>query len=69
MKSEGTFVHGRPHHSTKKAPTDTDESSDAYDTVEWLVFRFFGMFPKMNPKMYFSKDSRDPDYGTPDGYK
>ena len=32
-------------------------------------FRFFGMFPKLNPKMYDQKDSRDPDYGTPDGYK
>jgi putative CocE/NonD family hydrolase len=32
-------------------------------------FRFFGMFPKLNPKMYGLKDSRDPDYGTPDGYR
>ena len=27
------------------------------------------MFPKLNPKMYGLKDSRDPDYGTPDGYR
>jgi putative CocE/NonD family hydrolase len=131
MKSEGKFVHGRPHLAEKKRPVDTDESSDTYDTIEWLIknvpghngklgqsgisypgfytacgmidahpalkavspqaplidffdgddcrhngafllahnFRFFGMFPKMNPRMYEKKDSRDPDYGTPDGYK
>ena len=36
MKSEGKFVHGRPH-NPKKGPKDTDESSDAYDTIDWLV--------------------------------
>ncbi|WP_088259814.1 CocE/NonD family hydrolase [Fimbriiglobus ruber] len=131
MKSEGTFLHSRPHNPAKKQPTDVDESSDTYDTIDWLVknitghngkvgqsgisypgfytacgmidahpalkavspqaplvdffdgddcrhngafllahnFRFFGMFPKLNPKMYGLKDSRDPDYGTPDGYQ
>lgn len=131
MRSEGTFVHGTPHKAIKKTPADVDESSDAFDTIDWLVknlpghngkvgmlgisypgfysacgmidahpalkavspqapvidffdgddcrhngafvlahnFRFFGMFPKLNPKMYGLKDSRDPDYGTPDGYK
>jgi putative CocE/NonD family hydrolase len=130
MKSEGTFVHARPINPAKTTPQDTDESSDAYDTIEWLIknvpnhngkvgqsgisypgfytacamidahpalkavspqapvldffdgddcrhngafllahnFRFFGNFPKMNPKMYDKKDTRDPDYGTPDGY-
>jgi putative CocE/NonD family hydrolase len=131
MKSEGTFVHGTPHKAVKKSPADVDESSDAYDTIDWLVknipghngnvgmagisypgfytacgmigahpalkavspqapvidffdgddcrhngafvlahnFRFFGMFPRLNPKMYGLKDSLDPDYGTADGYK
>jgi uncharacterized protein len=131
MKSEGVFLHGRPHNPDKKSPKDVDESSDNYDTIEWLIknisghngkvgqsgisypgfytacgmidahpalkavspqapvidffdgddcrhngafllahnFRFFGMFPKLNPKMYTQKDSRDPDYGTPDGYQ
>lgn len=36
MKSEGTFLHGRPH-NPKKGPTDADESTDAYDTIDWLV--------------------------------
>ncbi len=131
MKSDGAFLHARPHNPTKKTPTDVDESSDATDTIDWLLknvpghngkvgmagisypgfyaacgmidahpalkavspqapvvdffdgddcrhngafllahnFRFFGMFPKLNPKMYALKDSRDPDYGTPDGYR
>ncbi|QDU22274.1 CocE/NonD family hydrolase [Urbifossiella limnaea] len=131
MKSEGTFVHGTPHKAKKPTPADVDESTDAYDTIEWLTknlpghngnvgmagisypgfyaacgmidahpalkavspqapvldffdgddcrhngafvlahnFRFFGMFPKLNPKMYGLRDTRDPDYGTPDGYK
>ncbi|WNG28922.1 CocE/NonD family hydrolase [Cystobacter fuscus] len=35
--SEGTFVNMRPHLATKKGPKDTDESTDTYDTIEWLV--------------------------------
>lgn len=36
MMSEGTFVDVRPHH-TGNAKTDIDESTDAYDTIDWLV--------------------------------
>ncbi|WNG19381.1 CocE/NonD family hydrolase [Cystobacter fuscus] len=35
--SEGTFVNMRPHLAAKKGPKDTDESTDTYDTIEWLV--------------------------------
>lgn len=35
--SEGTFVNVRPHIENKKSPQDIDESSDTYDTVEWLI--------------------------------
>jgi uncharacterized protein len=35
--SEGTWVNTRPHNSAKKTPRDIDESSDCYDTVEWLL--------------------------------
>jgi putative CocE/NonD family hydrolase len=35
--SEGTFVNMRPHNPAKKTPQDFDESSDAYDTIDWLV--------------------------------
>jgi len=35
--SEGTFVCMRPHNSNKRGPQDIDESSDTYDTIDWLV--------------------------------
>src|SRR5438105_9421808 len=35
--SEGTFVNMRPHQADKKGPQDVDESSDTYDTIDWLV--------------------------------
>jgi len=34
--SEGEFVNMRPHNPEKKK-TEVDESSDTYDTIEWLV--------------------------------
>ena len=34
--SEGTYVNVRPHNSNK-GPKDIDESSDTYDTIDWLV--------------------------------
>src|SRR5207302_1391009 len=35
--SEGMFVEVRPHIDNKKSNTDVDESSDLYDTIEWLL--------------------------------
>ncbi len=35
--SEGDFVNMRPHRGVKNGPKDVDESTDTYDTVEWLV--------------------------------
>lgn len=35
--SEGEFVDMRPHLDQKKSNKDIDESSDTYDTCEWLV--------------------------------
>jgi putative CocE/NonD family hydrolase len=35
--SEGTFEFVRPYRAVKKGRTDVDESSDAYDTVDWLL--------------------------------
>jgi len=34
--SEGIYMHVRPF-NPKKGPRDTDENSDAYDTIDWLV--------------------------------
>jgi putative CocE/NonD family hydrolase len=35
--SEGEFVNMRPHRPEKSSPQDIDESSDTYDTIDWLV--------------------------------
>jgi uncharacterized protein len=35
--SEGDFVTIRPQKPVKNGPKDTDESTDTYDTVDWLV--------------------------------
>jgi hypothetical protein len=35
--SEGTFVNMTPHRPVKEGPADVDESTDAYDTIEWLL--------------------------------
>jgi uncharacterized protein len=35
--SEGEFVEVTPHKPTKRSKTDIDESSDTYDTIEWLL--------------------------------
>ena len=35
--SEGQFIHVRPHRPAASGPNGTDESTDAYDTIDWLV--------------------------------
>ena len=35
--SEGTFVNMTPHISSKTGDQDIDESTDTYDTIEWLI--------------------------------
>src|SRR5580692_4039080 len=35
--SEGQFVDVRPTKPDKKSPADIDESSDTFDTIDWLV--------------------------------
>ena len=37
LMSEGDFTHVTPHRSDKRTPADVDESSDTWDTVEWLL--------------------------------
>lgn len=37
MMSEGAFENMRPHVVAKRGPRDIDESSDTYDTIDWLV--------------------------------
>lgn len=35
--SEGDYMDVRPYKPQKRGPTDIDESTDAYDTIEWLI--------------------------------
>ncbi len=35
--SEGEYVNMRPHIPDKRGPQDIDESTDTYDTIEWLI--------------------------------
>src|SRR5271156_407018 len=35
--SEGTFVEMRPHIDLKNSPKDVDDSSDTYDTIDYLL--------------------------------
>lgn len=37
FQSEGVFENMRPHIARKSEPKDVDESSDTYDTIEWLL--------------------------------
>jgi putative CocE/NonD family hydrolase len=37
MMSEGEFVNMRPYKEKKSSPSDIDESSDTYDTIDWLI--------------------------------
>lgn len=40
--SEGTFVNMRPHREHKRGPQDIDESTDTYDTIDWLLANVTG---------------------------
>ena len=35
--SDGEFTHVTPHRTQKRTAADVDESTDTYDTVEWLL--------------------------------
>src|SRR5580698_3497648 len=35
--SEGTFIEMRPHIDNKRSKQDVDDSSDLYETIEWLL--------------------------------
>ena len=35
--SEGEFVNMRPHKDAKSGPADIDESTDTFDTIDWLI--------------------------------
>jgi uncharacterized protein len=37
LMSEGEYENVRPHKTKKSGPKDIDESTDTYDTIEWLL--------------------------------
>jgi len=37
IKSEGDFVNARPYLPVKRGPKEVDESTDTYDTIDWLI--------------------------------
>ena len=45
--SEGDYVVIRPHKPVKSGPRDTDESTDTWDTIEWLIKHVPGNTPKV----------------------
>lgn len=44
--SEGTPMQLHPHNAAKNSPKDTDESTDAYDIIDWLIHHVPGLEPK-----------------------
>lgn len=64
-KSEGVWTNMTPHIPNKKNNTETDESSDAYDTMEWLLQNIpfnngkAGMWGISYPGFYTSASSVD----------
>src|ERR1017187_7538226 len=56
--SEGNYVVIRPHKPVKSGPKDTDESTDTYDTIDWLIrhvpgnTRKVGMYGISQPGYY-----------------
>ena len=45
--SEGDYTVIRPHKPVKNGPKDTDESTDTYDTIEWLIHNVSGNIGKV----------------------
>jgi putative CocE/NonD family hydrolase len=40
--SEGEYINMRPHKDLKNGPHDIDESTDTYDTIDWLIKNISG---------------------------
>lgn len=64
-QSTGTWLEMTPHRAVKGGPADVDESSDAYDTIEWLLANVpgnngrVGMWGISYPGFYVTASSID----------
>jgi len=58
--SEGTFADVRPYIPQKKSKQDIDESTDAYDTIDWLIKNI----PRNNERVGVKGISYDGFYAT-----
>ncbi|MBU8894716.1 X-Pro dipeptidyl-peptidase [Corallococcus sp. H22C18031201] len=65
MMSEGTFVNVRPQVAGKRGAQDIDESTDTYDTIDWMVKRLpnnngrVGMYGVSYPGFYTAAGAID----------
>ncbi|NDI85014.1 CocE/NonD family hydrolase [Undibacterium crateris] len=63
--SEGEFLNMRPHIDVKRGSNDVDESSDTYDTIDWLIRHLpqqngkFGQWGISYPGFYTSAGAID----------
>ncbi|MBC3933343.1 CocE/NonD family hydrolase [Undibacterium curvum] len=63
--SEGEFINMRPHIDVKRGSNDVDESSDTYDTIDWLIKHLpqqngkFGQWGISYPGFYTSAGAID----------
>ena len=63
--SEGEFLNMRPHIDVKRGSNDVDESSDTYDTIDWLIKHLpqqngkFGQWGISYPGFYTSAGAID----------
>lgn len=64
--SEGAYTEMTPHKDAKKGPNDVDESSDSYDTIDWLIKNLphntgkVGIYGTSYPGFYTTASCIDP---------
>lgn len=64
--SEGAYTEMTPHKDVKKGPSDVDESTDSYDTIDWLIKNLphnngkVGIYGTSYPGFYTTASCIDP---------
>jgi putative CocE/NonD family hydrolase len=66
FESEGAYTEMTPHKDVKKSKTDVDESTDSYDTIDWLIKNIphnngrVGIYGTSYPGFYTTASCIDP---------